>query len=160
MYFPVSGVETDPPFPLLAAFVISMLTTPAGVTGAFLLLPFRVSILGFTSPAVIPTNLIYNGVAAPGGVCRYVREGRVAWVLVLLVALGALPGVFIGVVLRITYFSDPHVFEVFVGLVLLYLEPRLLYETLTGVLEGRAGQGPETGAGRPVGGEAIGSYSH
>ena len=31
-----------------------------GVSGAFLLLPFQVSVLGFTSPAVSPTNLIFN----------------------------------------------------------------------------------------------------
>lgn len=67
MYFPVSGVEVNPLFPLLAAFFISLLTTPAGVSGAFLLLPFQVSVLGFTSPAVSPTNLIYNVVATPGG---------------------------------------------------------------------------------------------
>jgi uncharacterized membrane protein YfcA len=149
LYFPVSGVETNPLFPLLAAFAISLLTTPAGVSGAFLLLPFQVSVLGFTNPAVSPTNLIYNVVATPGGAYRYVREGRVAWALALLVALGALPGVLIGAVLRVTYFSDPTTFKVFVGLVLLYLGGRLLYGALqrsTG--REQAGREPETPAHR------------
>jgi uncharacterized protein len=157
LYFPVSGVETNPLFPLLAAFAISLLTTPAGVSGAFLLLPFQVSVLGFTNPAVSPTNLTYNVVATPGGVYRYVREGRVAWALALLVALGALPGMLIGAILRVTYFSDPSTFKVFVGLVLLYLGGTLLY----GVLQrstGReqANREPETPAyQRAVSDEAV-----
>src|SRR5215213_3135307 len=126
MYFSGPGVEVNPLLPLLVAFLVSALTAPAGVSGAFLLLPFQVSVLGFTNPAVSPTNLIYNVVATPGGVYRYVQEGRVAWALVLLVALGALPGVLMGAVLRVTYFSDPTTFKVFVGLVLLYLGGRLL----------------------------------
>lgn len=157
MYFPVSGVEANPLGLLSAAFVISLLTSPAGVSGAFLLLPFQVSVLGFASPAVSPTNLIYNVVSIPGGVYRYVREGRVAWSLAWVVALGALPGVFIGAVLRVTYFSDPTVFTVFVGLVLLYLGVKLLYETLGGALKERAGRGLEAGPPRrrPARGEAV-----
>jgi uncharacterized protein len=130
LYFPASGIEANPLVPLLAAFVISLLTTPAGVSGAFLLLPFQVSVLGFTSPAVSPTNLIYNIVATPGGIYRYVRERRVVWPLVWTVVLGTLPGVFIGAVLRVRYLADPQAFKVFVGFVLLYLGARLLLEAL------------------------------
>lgn len=129
VWFPVSGVEVNPLVPLLVAFVVSALTAPAGVSGAFLLLPFQVSVLGFTSPAVSPTNLIFNVIATPGGVYRYVREGRVAWPLAYVVILGTLPGVFVGALLRVTLLSDPARFEAFVGLVLLYLGSRLLYET-------------------------------
>src|SRR3954447_6528777 len=113
VHFPVSGVEVNPLLPLLVAFLVSALTAPAGVSGAFLLLPFQVSVLGFTSPAVSPTNLIYNVIAAPGGVYRYVREQRVVWPLVAVVVLGTLPGVFIGAILRITYLSDLGSFKVF-----------------------------------------------
>ena len=38
--FPVSGVEVNPLVPLLVAFVVSALTAPAGVSGAFLLVSF------------------------------------------------------------------------------------------------------------------------
>ena len=41
---------------LLAAFLISALTTPAGISGAVLLLPFQVSALGTPGPSVTPTN--------------------------------------------------------------------------------------------------------
>ena len=56
---------------LAAAFVIAAVTTPAGVSGAVMLLPFQVSVLGAPSPAVTPTNLVYNVVATLGAVWRY-----------------------------------------------------------------------------------------
>jgi uncharacterized membrane protein YfcA len=130
VHFPVSGVEVNPLLPLLVAFAVSALSAPAGVSGAFLLLPFQVSVLGFTSPAVSPTNLVYNVVATPGGVYRYVREGRVVWPLAWVVVLGTLPGAFVGAYLRVIVLSDPGAFEVFVGLVLLYFGIRLLYGVL------------------------------
>lgn len=145
IHFPVSGVEVNPLLPLLVAFAVSALTAPADVSGAFLLLPFQVSVLGFTTPAVSPTNLVYNILATPGGVYRYVREGRVVWPLAWAVILGTLPGVFVGAVLRVTVLSDPDAFEVFVGLVLLYFGARLLYEVAR-PREG-AGGAPTGGAG-------------
>jgi uncharacterized membrane protein YfcA len=145
LHFPTSGVEVNPLLPLLVAFLVSALTAPAGVSGAFLLLPFQVSVLGFTSPAVSPTNLIYNVVATPSGVYRYVREGRVVWPLAWVVILGTLPGVFVGALLRVTVLSDPDTFEVFVGLVLLYLGGRLLYEVLA---DQWTGEGDAVEAGR------------
>lgn len=147
MYFPVSGVEVNPLFPLLAAFFISLLTTPAGVSGAFLLLPFQVSILGFTSPAVSPTNLIYNVVATPGGIYRYIREGRVVWPLAWTVVLGTLPGVFIGAVLRVRYLADPGAFKIFVGFVLLYLGVRLLLEAFLRLRASMSRPSPEDASG-------------
>ncbi len=144
--FPVSGVEVNPLVPLLVAFVVSALTAPAGVSGAFLLLPFQVSVLGFTSPAVSPTNLIFNVLATPGGVYRYVREDRVAWPLAWVVILGTLPGVFVGALLRVTLLSDPARFEAFVGLVLLYLGVRLLHEAYAAGRE----QSPERGGAGTV----------
>jgi uncharacterized membrane protein YfcA len=54
---------------LAAAFAIAVPATPAGISGAVLLLPFQVSVLGTPSPAVTPTNLLYNGQSArPGSV--------------------------------------------------------------------------------------------
>jgi uncharacterized membrane protein YfcA len=142
VHFPVSGVEVNPLLPLLVAFAVSALTAPAGVSGAFLLLPFQVSALGFDSPAVSPTNLVYNLFATPGGIYSYVREGRVVWPLAGVVILGTLPGAFVGALLRVTVLSDSDAFEVFVGLVLLYFGVRLLYGVLParGVLVAFSGQ--------------------
>ncbi|NIR16731.1 MAG: sulfite exporter TauE/SafE family protein, partial [Desulfobacterales bacterium] len=99
-----------------------------GVSGAFLLLPFQVSVLGFTSPAVSPTNLVYNIVAIPSGVYRYIKEKRMAWPIALVNIAGTLPGVFIGVIFRIKYLPDPKNFKFFVGCVLFYIAARLLYD--------------------------------
>jgi uncharacterized membrane protein YfcA len=144
VHFPVSGVEVNPLLPLLVAFAVSALTAPAGISGAFLLLPFQVSVLGFDSPAVSPTNLVYNLFATPGGIYRYVREGRVVWPLAGVVILGTLPGAFVGALLRVTVLADPRAFEVFVGLVLLYFGLRLLYGVLVR-RRGSAGEGAGAG---------------
>jgi uncharacterized protein len=126
--FPVSGVTTWAFLPPLVALVVSTFTSMAGVSGAFILLPFQMSVLGFTSPAVSSTNFVYNIVAIPSGVYRYFKEGRMAWPLTWVVIAGTLPGVFIGYYLRTLYLPDPRAFKLFVGLVLLYIGSRLLYE--------------------------------
>ena len=73
---------------LAAACLIATVTTPAGISGAVLLLPFQVSVLGTPSPAVTPTNLLYNIIATPGALYRYWRQGqtggRLALVLIKL----------------------------------------------------------------------------
>ena len=56
-------------------------------SGAFLLLPLQVSLLGFTSPAVSATNHFYNVFAGIGGPVRFLREGRLLWPLALIVML-------------------------------------------------------------------------
>lgn len=126
--FPASGVKTYLFIPPLVAFVVSFFTSMGGVSGAFLLLPFQVSFLNFTSPSVSATNFVFNIVAIPSGVYRYLKEGRMAWPLTWVVIVGTLPGVFIGYYLRILYLPDPKVFKLFVGCVLLYIGVRLLYE--------------------------------
>lgn len=126
MYFPVAGIEVNPLVPPLVAFVISLFTSMGGVSGAFLLLPFQVSVLGFTSPSVSSTNQLFNIVAIPSGVYRYIREGRMVWPLTWIVIIGTLPGVLVGAFVRIKYLPDPKHFKLFVGLVLLYIGMRLL----------------------------------
>jgi uncharacterized membrane protein YfcA len=100
----------------------------AGLSGAFLLLPFQMSILGFTSPAVSPTNLVYNIVAIPSGVYRYFREGRMLIPLTIIIIAGTLPGVIAGGFIRLEYLPDPKPFKVFVGLVLLYVGIRMFLD--------------------------------
>jgi uncharacterized membrane protein YfcA len=102
----------------------------AGVSGAFMLLPFQISVLGFTSPAVSSTNHLYNVVAIPGGVYRYLREGRMVWPLTWAVILGTLPGVLAGAAIRIRYLPDPRSFKVFVALVLLLVAGRMLIDLM------------------------------
>jgi hypothetical protein len=128
VHFDVSGVVTSIFIPPLVAFAVSAFTSMGGVSGAFLLLPFQVSILNFTTPAVSATNFVYNIVAIPSGVYRYLKEGRMAWPLTWIVIVGTLPGVLIGYYLRVLYLPNPKAFKFFVGCVLLYIGVRLLYE--------------------------------
>jgi uncharacterized membrane protein YfcA len=83
---------------LLAAFLISALTTPAGISGAVLLLPFQVSVLGTPDPSVTPTNLLYNVVSTPG-----------------------VPGVIAGSVIRVELLPGPRVFDLVVATIMLPL---------------------------------------
>jgi uncharacterized membrane protein YfcA len=126
--FPISGVQTNILIPPLVAMVVSFFTSMGGVSGAFLLLPFQMSFLNYTSPSVSGTNFIFNIVAIPSGVYRYIKEGRMAWPLTWVVILGTLPGVFLGYYIRVLYLPDPVAFKLFVGSVLLYIGLRLLYE--------------------------------
>jgi uncharacterized membrane protein YfcA len=59
---------------LAVAYLVAVLATPAGISGAVLLLPFQVSVLGTPSSAVTPTNLLYNVIATPAALYRYWRQ--------------------------------------------------------------------------------------
>ena len=128
MHFAVSGVDCPLWLPPLVAFVISFFTSMGGVSGAFLLLPFQMSFLGFTSPAVSPTNLVYNIVSIPSGVWRYLKEGRMVWPLTWVVIAGTLPGVVAGGFIRLAWLPDPGPFKVFVACVLLYIGARMFLD--------------------------------
>jgi uncharacterized membrane protein YfcA len=128
MTFPVSGVTTNVLLPPLISLVISFFTSMGGISGAFLLLPFQMSVLNYTTPSVSGTNHVFNIVAIPSGVYRYIKEGRMAWPLTWVVVAGTLPGVFIGYYLRVLFLPDPKTFKLFVGCVLLYIGIRLFRE--------------------------------
>ena len=106
---------------LVAAFLIAAITTPAGISGAVLLLPFQVSVLGTPSPSVTPTNLLYNVVSTPGALYRYWRQGQTGGRLALLLIAGTLPGVIAGSVIRVKLLPGPNVFDLVIAAVLLPL---------------------------------------
>jgi len=106
---------------LVAAFAIAVAATPAGISGAVLLLPFQVSVLGTPSPAVTPTNLLYNVVATPGALYRYWRQGQTGGRLAVVLISGTLPGVIAGSVIRVELLPGPRVFDLLVSVVLLPL---------------------------------------
>jgi len=126
VYFPVSGVETSIFIPPLVSFVISFFSSMAGITGAFLILPFQMSVLGFVSPSVSSTNFLYNVVGTPGGILRYIKEGRMVWPLALAITIGTLPGVLAGYYIRVRFLPDPRSFKLFVGVILLYIGVRVV----------------------------------
>jgi uncharacterized protein len=106
---------------LAAAYVVAVLATPAGISGAVLLLPFQVSVLGTPSPAVTPTNLLYNVVATPGALYRYWRQQQTGGRLALVLIAGTLPGVIAGSVVRVELLPSPRVFDLVVAAVLVPL---------------------------------------
>jgi hypothetical protein len=130
MLFQTAGIEVAFWIPPLVAFVISFFTSMGGVSGAFLLLPFQMSFLGYTNPSVSATNQVFNVVAIPSGVYRYWREGRMVWPLTWIVVFGTLPGVFIGAMARVLYLPDPRHFKLFAALVLLYIGWKMVTDVL------------------------------
>ncbi len=102
-------------------FLIALVTTPAGVSGAVLLLPVQLSVLGVPSPAVTPTNLIFNVVAVPGGVLRFWQERRLLDSLSALLIAGTLPGVIVGAFIRVEYLCGGRAFMFIAAGVLLPL---------------------------------------
>lgn len=143
MFFPVSGVEVSPFVPPLVAFGVSFFASMGGISGAFLLLPFQMSVLGYTNPSVSATNQFFNVVAIPSGVYRYIKENRMVWPLTIAVAVGTLPGVFIGAFVRVVWLPDPRLFKLFAAAVLLYIGGRLVRDLLKKKPAPKPGKAPE-----------------
>jgi uncharacterized membrane protein YfcA len=106
---------------VLASFGIASVASPVGVSGAVLLLPFQVTVLGTPSPAVTPTNLLYNVVATPGALYRYWRQGQTGGALTRILLAGTLPGVVAGSVIRVELLPSARVFDGVIAVVLVPL---------------------------------------
>lgn len=109
------------PVGALCALLVALVTTPAGVSGAVLLLPVQLSLLGVPSPAVTPTNLVFNVGATPGGLLRFWREQRLTNSLTGLLVAGTLPGVVAGAVIRVELLAGERAFMLVAAGVLLPL---------------------------------------
>jgi uncharacterized membrane protein YfcA len=107
------------PVGALCAFLLALMTTPAGVSGAVLLLPFQLSVLGVPSPAVTPTNLLFNVAAVPGGLLRFWHEQRLINALTWILVAGTLPGVIAGAIIRVELLGGARAFTLVVAGVLL-----------------------------------------
>lgn len=110
--------------------VIATVTAPVGVSGAVFLLPFQLTVLGVPSPAVTPTNLLYNVIAGPGALLRYRRRGLLRGPLTGLLLAGTAPGVVVGAVIRVFLVPGPEAFRVVAGVVLLLVGLWLIRRTV------------------------------
>jgi len=112
----------------LAGLLVATVTTPAGVSGAVLLLPIQVSVLGVPSPSVTPTNLIFNLFATPSGVLRYRRlgGGPIRSPLANRLLVGTIPGVVVGAVIRVEWLSGQQGFYLAAAAVLATLGTMLV----------------------------------
>lgn len=115
------GVPWQWPVGAMCAFLLALVTTPAGVSGAVLLLPIQLSVLHVPSPAVTPTNLVFNVAATPGGLLRFWREHRDTSSLPGLLVAGTLPGVVAGAIIRVELLSSSRAFMLVASCVLLPL---------------------------------------
>jgi uncharacterized protein len=83
--------------------------------------PVQVSLLHTPSPAVTPTNLLYNLIAVPGALLRFHSEGRLAGPLTRLLVVGTLPGVVAGAVIRVELLPGSEAFYLVIAAVLIPL---------------------------------------
>ncbi|MGV9279862.1 TSUP family transporter [Streptomyces sp. NPDC003730] len=115
---------------LAVGLLIAVVTAPVGVSGAVFLLPVQLSVLGVPSPAVTPTNLLFNVVAVPGALLRHHREGLLYGPLTRRLVIGTLPGVVIGAVIRVFAVPGATVFRLLVAALLMPLGLWLIGRTL------------------------------
>jgi uncharacterized membrane protein YfcA len=115
---------------LAAGLVIAAVTAPAGVSWAVFLLPVQLSILDVPSPAVTPTNLLFNIVATPGAPLRYNRHGGLSGPLTRRLVAGTLPGIIAGALIRVYAVPGPRVFRLLVAAFLLPMGVWLAVRTL------------------------------
>jgi uncharacterized protein len=104
-----------------AGVIVAVVTAPVGVSGAVFLLPVQLDVLRVPSPAVTPTNLLFNLVATPGALGRYWRAGVVDVGLTGRLLIGTVPGVVIGSVVRVYAAPGDRVFRLLAAAVLLPL---------------------------------------
>ncbi|MCX7896430.1 MAG: sulfite exporter TauE/SafE family protein [Rhodocyclaceae bacterium] len=130
VHFATAGLEAPLWLPPLAGLLLAFLCSMVGISGAFLLMPFQLSVLGFASPSASATNLVYNLVSIPGALWRYQQEGRLWWTLALWISMAGAPGVWLGAWIRTHYLFVREDFEIFVAFVLGYLGLRLFYDIL------------------------------
>lgn len=115
---------------LVAGLVIATLTAPIGVSGAVFLLPVQMDVLKVPSPAVTPTNLLYNVVSGPGALWRYYRQGQRPGELTRYMLAGTVPGVIAGALVRVYLIPDVRTFRLLAAAVLLPIGLWLLWQTL------------------------------
>jgi len=113
-----------------AGLLIAIATTPVGVSGAVFLLPVQLSILHVPSPAVTPTNLLFNVVSGPGALLRYARSGQLRGPLARHLLIGTVPGVVCGALLRVFLIPGGPLFRLIAAAVLLPLGGWLCIRTL------------------------------
>ncbi|MER6343083.1 TSUP family transporter [Streptomyces sp. NPDC001595] len=115
---------------LAAGLLTAVVTAPVGVSGAVFLLPVQLSVFAVPSPAVTPTNLLFNVVAGPGSLWRHRATGALRGPLTRRLLLGTLPGVVVGAAVRVFALPGPTVFRLLIAGFLLPLGLWLCARTL------------------------------
>lgn len=127
-----------------AGLFVAILTTPVGVSGAVFLLPIQLDVLRVPSPAVTPTNLLFNVIATPGALLRHYRTGRLNGPLIPRLLIGTVPGVIAGSVLRVFAAPGEAVFRILAAGLLGPLGLWLILRRRPKTAESSAGPAPVT----------------
>lgn len=109
------------------AFVCAALATPAGLTGAFLLVPIQLTVLGIPAAKIPATNLIFNIISAPAATLSNYRAKKIDYELVRWLTLGTVPGIVVGAILHAEVFTSEDSFTYFVAGVLGFLGLWILF---------------------------------
>ncbi|OLT42509.1 hypothetical protein BJF85_22575 [Saccharomonospora sp. CUA-673] len=133
----------------VAGLVIATVTAPVGVSGAVFLLPVQLDVLRVPSPAVTPTNLLFNVVSGPGALLRYRAQGQRPGSLTRLMLWGTLPGVLAGALVRVYLVPDVGTFRLVAAAVLLPIGVWLIWRTVRNTNDGASRQTSD-GAGPHV----------
>ncbi|MDQ7824554.1 MAG: hypothetical protein RDV48_17255 [Candidatus Eremiobacteraeota bacterium] len=64
MHFPASDITVSPWGPFLYSFAISFFSSLGGLSGALLLVPYQLSVLGITGSSVSATNTVLSLIIA------------------------------------------------------------------------------------------------
>lgn len=115
-----------------AGLLIAVVTAPVGVSGAVFLLPVQLDVLRVPSPAVTPTNLLFNVVSGPGALLRYRAQGQRPGVLTRTMLWGAVPGVLVGALVRVYLVPDARTFRLVAAAVLLPIGLWLIWRAVRG----------------------------
>jgi uncharacterized protein len=76
MFFDVAGIWVPPWVPSVLALVISLFSSMVGVSGAFLLVPLQMSMVGHVTPAVSAASLVFSLSDDRVGKNALVKESR------------------------------------------------------------------------------------
>lgn len=144
------GVTVELPLAFAIAFAVAIATAPVGVSGAVFLVPVQISVLGTASQAVAATNLLYNLIAIPGPLLSYRQRGRLWSRMAKLMVLGTVPGMAVGVALRVTAFSGSDSYLLLVAAVLASLGLWLLFRPTP-----RVGAHTRMGTGAVISASAV-----
>ena len=134
-----------------AGFLVAVLCTPVGVSGAVLLLPAQTGVLGLAGPAVSSTNLLFNVISTPGGLAWLSRSPLLARSDATAVLAAAIPAAVAGALLRVTILADADAFRLVVAAALLPLAGTLFWRLAHPVAVAAQEQGDQQVPGRPRG---------
>ena len=98
-----------------------------GEASGIFALPYSMSVLQFSTPAITPTTQVLTFLNPIGAVLGFRRTGQWNFDLARAVCMGGVLGGLIGPFLRVTVFAEPKPFQLLVGAVLAFVGFHLLH---------------------------------